>query len=144
MFVKCLDPEDEEGGYYYDDYVKGDYNDDESDAYAYEGGDEAATGGADGDAGEDPVTVAKSTSVIFSAAEYEGDDGAAAGGEDAGAAEGSGAAGTTAAGEPGEYAGYEGGSGAGGNGATGYYLLAKSFPHRTQLLFNVYRGGRRV
>ena len=58
MFVKCLDPEDEEGGYYYDDYVKGDYNDDESDAYDYEGGDEAATGGADGDAGEDPVIVA--------------------------------------------------------------------------------------
>ena len=143
MFAKCLDEEYE---YYGDeDYVKGqgDYNDD--DAYAYEGGDEAATGGADGDAGEDPVIVAKSTSVIFSAAEYEGDDGAAAaGGEDAGAAEGSGAAGTTAAGEPGEYAGYEGGSGAGGNGATGYYLLAKSFPHRTQLLFNVYRGGRRV
>ena len=144
MFAKCLDEEYE---YYGDEdyYVKGDYNDDESDAYAYEGGDEAATGGADGDAGEDPVTVAKSTSVIFSAAEYEGDDGAAAaGGEDAGAAEGSGAAGTTAAGEPGEYAGYEGGSGAGGNGATGYYLLAKSFPHRTQLLINVYRGGRRV
>ena len=143
MFAKCLDEEYE---YYGDeDYVKGqgDYNDD--DAYAYEGGDEAATGGADGDAGEDPVIVAKSTSVIFSAAEYEGDDGAAAaGGEDAGAAEGSGAAGTTAAGEPGEYAGYEGGSGAGGNGATGYYLLAKSFPHRTQLLFNVYRGGRRI
>ena len=143
MFAKCLDEEYE---YYGDeDYVKGqgDYNDD--DAYAYEGGDEAATGGADEDAGEDPVIVAKSTSVIFSAAEYEGDDGAAAaGGEDAGAAEGSGAAGTTAAGEPGEYAGYEGGSGAGGNGATGYYLLAKSFPHRTQLLFNVYRGGRRV
>ena len=129
---------DEEYEYYGDEdyYVKGDYNDDESDAYAYEGGDEAATGGADGDAGEDPVIVAKSTSVIFSAAEYEGEDGAAAGGdEDAGAAEGSGAGGaTTVAGEPGEYveyAGYEGGSGAGagGNGATGYYLLAKSFPY---------------
>ena len=56
MFAKCLDEEYE---YYGDeDYVKGqgDYNDD--DAYAYEGGDEAATGGADGDAGEEPVIVA--------------------------------------------------------------------------------------
>ena len=61
MFAKCLDPESE---YEYDyDYGDGDPKDYADGAegdgeYEYGEGDEAATGGADGDAGEDPVIVA--------------------------------------------------------------------------------------